>query len=390
MKFKTLFLFGSVMGFFVWSASAQGLAPSAISSIANAYRDYKEIDNLTVGVPTVVKVSFGEEFIERLNFAILDKTADTFEPYFLEQETLINRIPLTVSAYPNINGASFMLDNNAQTYAEFPLPENAPGLAQINLMSINPVTSSTLSVLLDNHVALPSFVEIRAWVDGQNKIVVAKRAIGETTISFPQTTSDRWTINFTFVQPLRISELRLQQENAVKTSSLAIRFLAQPLRSYRVYFNPDRQVTPPVGEAGNLAAAEDVMAITYAPSRRNPNYIMADVDNDGVPDIRDNCVTIANANQDDVNRNGRGDACDDFDQDSVINAKDNCPNTPNRDQRDTDGDGLGDVCDKEESRVTERYPLIPWIGIGFAALVLIILFALTARSVPPAPEQNSQ
>ncbi|MEY4731278.1 MAG: hypothetical protein RL681_224, partial [Candidatus Parcubacteria bacterium] len=97
-------------------------------------------------------------------------------------------------------------------------------------------------------------------------------------------------------------------------------------------------------------------------------------------------VNVANSSQDDVNRNGRGDACDDFDRDGVLNSADNCVNQPNRDQRDTDADGIGDVCDNEESRVTERYEWLPWLGIGFAGVVLIGLFIAAARGLkkPPA------
>ncbi len=115
---------------------------------------------------------------------------------------------------------------------------------------------------------------------------------------------------------------------------------------------------------------------------RNPLYIRADVDGDGVPDINDNCVRVANPDQIDKNRNGRGDSCDDFDRDTVINSKDNCPNDPNRAQTDTDGDSVGDACDKEESRLTEKYPWLPWLGIGIAAAVLIALFVITAHAKP--------
>ena len=76
--------------------------------------------------------------------------------------------------------------------------------------------------------------------------------------------------------------------------------------------------------------------------------------------------------------------CDDFDKDEIINIKDNCPDNPNRDQKNTDGDSAGDACDKEESRITERHAWIPWAGIGFAALVLVILLVLTTRSTHTA------
>lgn len=379
MKAKTLFLSLVIFGFAL-TASAQGLSQNSTSPVISAYRFYKDVDIFSINVPTVVEVPFSDEFIERFDFAVLDKITNSFEPHFFKQETLINEIPVSVNTSPNTNSASRMIDNNTRTYADFPLLDNEQGHVQIILSSMSPITSSALTVLLDNNVALPSSVEIYAIVDGQNRIVVADRKIDQQTIRFPQTVSNRWVITFTFSQPLRISELRLHQENTTKISARAIRFLAQPNHSYRIYFDPDRTVTAPVGEVGNLASAKDVLAISTAPFQNNPDYIIADIDNDGVPDIRDNCISVANSDQKDVNNNGRGDVCDDFDQDGKINSKDNCPDNPNRDQRDTDGDGIGDVCDKEESRITERYTWIPWAGIGFAAIVLIILLALTARS----------
>ena len=389
MNLKTLFLSFLVFGVTL-TANAQSLSQGSISSIISAYRFYKDIGNISISVPTVVEVPFAGEFIERFDFAVLDTTTNSFEPHFFKQETLINEIPVSLSTNPNTGNAGRMNDNDPRTYADFPLPENAQGRVEITLSSTDPITSSILTALLDNNVALPSSVEIRALVDGQNRIVVANRRMDQQTIRFPQTTSNRWTVTYTFGQPLRISELRLNQDNALKSSVRAIRFLAQPTHSYRIYFDPDRLATTPVGEAGNLVSAKDVLVVSAAASQNNPNYVIADVDEDGIPDIRDNCVSVSNADQQDVNNNGRGDVCDDFDQDGIVNSKDNCLNNPNRDQKDTDSDGIGDVCDQEESRITERYTWIPWVGIGFAALVLIILLALTARSTRAAEKDGKQ
>ncbi len=378
MKLRTLFLILITLSVAL-TANAQGLSQSSISSVISAYRSYKDVGNFSISVPTVVEVPFTDESIERFDFAVLDKTTNSFEPYFFRQKTL-TKIPVSVNTNPNTNNASRMNDNNTQTYADFPLLDNAQGHVQITLSSTNPITSSVLTTLLDNNVALPNFIEIRAFVDGQSKIVVANRKMDQQTIHFPQTTSNKWIITFTFSQPLRISELRLNQDNATKSSARAIRFLSQPTHSYRIYFDPDRSVTVPVGEAGNLASAKDVLIIPPVQSQNNPNYIIADIDSDGVPDIRDNCVFVTNKDQKDINNNDRGDVCDDFDQDGLINSKDNCPNKPNQDQKDTDSDNKGNICDKKESRITERYTWIPWVGIGFVALVLIVLLALMAKS----------
>jgi uncharacterized repeat protein (TIGR01451 family) len=71
-----------------------------------------------------------------------------------------------------------------------------------------------------------------------------------------------------------------------------------------------------------------------------------DEDEDGSPDGEDNCQSVSNANQRDVDSDGVGDACDpDIDNDGLLNASDNCPGAANADQIDLDGDGLGEPCD---------------------------------------------
>ena len=73
-----------------------------------------------------------------------------------------------------------------------------------------------------------------------------------------------------------------------------------------------------------------------------------DDDNDGVADTSDNCPTTSNPDQTDSDRDGAGDACDsDDDNDGVADATDNCPITANADQADLDSDGAGDQCDSD-------------------------------------------
>jgi hypothetical protein len=285
--------------------------------------------------------------------------------------------------------ATALVDNDLRTSILFPVSEDpATNVAVITLSSATPITSSQLFIALDNNVALPHKIEVRTMTGAGDKnedlmgnIVVAQKALQSSNVLFPKTISDYWQVTLWYSQPLRIVELQLGQEELPSTQRANVRFLAQPNAPYTLYFDADRNVTTPHVESGDLTSDKGVVRISEAPTGQNPLYVVADGDRDGVADLNDNCISLANTDQLDVNTNGLGDACDDFDRDGVSNSRDNCINEPNRDQADIDGDMKGDACDDDESRVTEKYPWLPWVGMGSAAVVLIVLFAVTARSL---------
>ncbi|MGB1076002.1 MAG: endonuclease/exonuclease/phosphatase family protein [Flavobacteriales bacterium] len=68
----------------------------------------------------------------------------------------------------------------------------------------------------------------------------------------------------------------------------------------------------------------------------------ADSDEDGVPDSLDNCMNIANANQNDFNNNGTGDACEDSDGDGLSDALEITTYGTDPTMVDTDENGVPD------------------------------------------------
>uniref|UniRef100_A0A8C1DD77 Thrombospondin 3b n=1 Tax=Cyprinus carpio carpio TaxID=630221 RepID=A0A8C1DD77_CYPCA len=77
-----------------------------------------------------------------------------------------------------------------------------------------------------------------------------------------------------------------------------------------------------------------------------PNKDQQNSDTDSYGDACDNCPSAPNGDQLDTDGNGKGDICDnDIDGDGIPNVLDNCPKIPNPMQTDRDADGVGDACD---------------------------------------------
>jgi len=382
IKFKSLFILSL---FSLFSLALHGFAklPAQYMDLdesTKAFRSYQDVSSLDILVPTVVELPLENDYLERYDFLLVDKTTNQAEPYYFQQETYSNNVPVGISSVPAVSNLSRVNDNNASTYAQFDLPEEGQGQVKIIISSSEVINSSFLNILLDRNVALPNRINIIAKVDGLSKIVLSQSAVTSQGVRFPKTSSNYWEIDLTYSQPLRITELSLNQEDLTITKNRSVRWLAQVNHSYRVYMDPDSQVNVYTGESGNLRADEGVLVLDKKSTLPNPTYKPADIDNDGVKDTIDNCVSVANNNQLDTDINGRGDACDDFDRDGILNYQDNCRDNPNRYQQDSDADGIGDACDLEESRITEKHAWLPWLGIVFAVVVIVVLFFITARS----------
>ncbi len=350
----------------------------------SAFRSTAIIRVPYIEVPTVVDVRINDNIYGRRNIAIQDIDSKQFQPALLrhvntEQKTPIRAVSSLLSKGTKQGNDYSLTDNDNRTFVEYSITDDEVGIVDITLFAESPVTSSSFNVQLGQYVALPSKVSVSVRSGSGYKTVLASTSMDSQRVTFPQNTASEWKIKFYYSQPLRIEELELHQKNVITSTTNYVRFLAYPGSSYQLFLNPDREVFIPTPESGNLRSDEDVMVLNPVTPYDNPKYTQADTDNDGVPDLTDNCVKVANSEQEDVNNNGRGDVCDDFDRDGVLNYKDNCPNHPNSRQLDEDMDGIGDVCDGIESRILERYSWLPWAGIMFVAVVVGVLIAKTLK-----------
>jgi hypothetical protein len=108
---------------------------------------------------------------------------------------------------------------------------------------------------------------------------------------------------------------------------------------------------------------------TYTAKSTNGDFTMqftieevqyADSDKDGILDSKDNCPNTTNQNQQDIDRDKKGDVCDpDDDNDGHPDTIDNCRGVANPNQNDFDDDGRGDACDVDNDGTPGRDPRFP-------------------------------
>ncbi len=113
------------------------------------------------------------------------------------------------------------------------------------------------------------------------------------------------------------------------------------------------EVAVAAGSAGYVATFSDFRNSSTRADIFAGGESVPDADIDGVTDSEDNCPNTSNANQDDRDFDGPGDACDmypddpldDVDADGTAADADNCPDVPNASQVNSDTDAFGDDCD---------------------------------------------
>lgn len=341
------------------------------------YQNQTTISNIPIQVPTVVELPLSTPDDGFL--VIENETGNEITSYFHEEKTLVSTQIFATLTNDGSN-AMPLQDGDSTTGVYFGLNNQSQGTTEILLQSATDIEAEALNFILERNVILPATIEISTQDEsGNQNIVLARTFMNSKQINFIPTVGNIWLIKLTYNQPLKINELELVQTDKTQNIKRGLRFLAQPNASYTIYKDSAREMGSFFKDENNLQSDSGVMYLPVSTFTNNPNFIESDQDNDGLSDEIDNCVLVTNPDQIDINRNGTGDACEDWDRDNHQNFQDNCPDLFNSDQRDIDDDGIGDKCDDEESRLTEKYTWVPWVGMGFATLVILVLFVLISR-----------
>ena len=350
--------------------------------VIQSFQDYASVYTQSIVVPKVLEAYLDTRFVQNTLMRVFDETDQRFIHHIVVNSPDTNTaVSLAVERSSNVNLTRLFNQDNTVPY-DFTVMDGEKNKARIEVRFSYPIESDALNITLADYVTLPSILTLKAVVNNTETIVLNNAKVESSYVRFPTTISDQWIIEIEHIQPLRI--LKMEFNNRLKVSSTAsVRFLGLPGHSYSIYLNPEASFgyDSPAGEAPNLYGNEGVLSIGALMLARNPRFVWADSDNDAVPDRVDNCVSVPNQSQEDVDKNGRGDVCDDFDRDGVINSLDNCIHIPNGDQFDTDGDEVGDMCDPDESRFTEKYPWIVWGALSFAVLVFLVLLFIATKKV---------
>jgi len=373
MKILTKSLLVLTIGLLVFVAKVhaeQYLLPKEVNNFNNS----QTISTRDIIIPTVIKMPLIYPQNNYDQYLILEAGSNEFQPYQIEEQT--NNVSFTVVTDKGTADNRNLYDNNLNTFVDYEIGlDNIETSVTWTFEYENPITTNEFFYKLDSNTRVPVFITIEKIENDKNTIVLYKENISSNNIRFPNVTSSKWRVSMLFEQPMRILELGFTPVTNNSNYNYYLLFLARPNQIYTIYSSPNTYINMPTKESGNLLQATELKVIDPPTIQNNKTVVQPDNDNDGVLNDIDNCISISNPTQQDLNNNNIGDACEDFDNDSILNSLDNCPDHPNKYQEDTDGDGVGDHCDEEESRLTEKIKWLPWLGliVGFGIVISLIV-----------------
>lgn len=218
------------------------------------------------------------------------------------------------------------------------------------------ITALPFSALGTTCVAHDDYYQICAWEGPGGPDVVYKIAPGEdTTVAISLCRNSNYdTLVYVFDTTCTGSAITCNEDSCStpRYPDAGVSRLTMRLRAGHAYFIV---IDGTVGPWSPTGCGEYTLDVT-------PEL---DADADGVPDAEDNCSTLSNSDQRDVDHDGLGDVCDpDMDNDGFPNASDNCPRVRNPDQADSNGNGVGDACEGDTCETAIVIGSLPYTATG--------------------------
>lgn len=371
-------------------------------------------------VPTMIDVPVSFNDGAKSYALVIDSAGDIIPSTIITESQKSSLVLRASDSFGNLD-ANNMVDGKSNTFTEFPFIENGgkyevvdsevisrnsanggneimyseetyvggeeldedtnQNVVIIDVMSNRSFRADSLNLQFDKNIERPTRIRIVAVnKDGSEQVLLPEQFFGRDVINFPEANTDHYRVSLHYIKPLRISEITFFEKGVPQTTKNLVRFIAQPQMAYDIYYNTDEIVKIKSVEAPNFNSEKNVKLVQAESVGNNPLYKKADTDEDGVLDDVDNCLSVANTNQIDKDKNGKGDACEDFDKDGIMNADDNCPSVANRSQADEDVDGIGDACDGVESRFMEKNPWIPYVVLTIVFIIIAGLIVKTLKN----------
>jgi hypothetical protein len=326
-----------------------------------------------------------KSYIQKIQLKSEDKYSDyviydaTNNKYVETQETVYSDPqyqPIArITSVTNTIEQGYMNDNSSSTYTDLLANKSNTSSTLIIEPKYNRNING-LEIVFDN---ISNKFDNLILKNTNNQSIIASG--NSNKIDFAQINPVRMELTIIHSQNIRINEIKLI-EVSPEPSGEYISFLAYPDTEYSFYSslptNDSRSIN-------NYTIYSDAIEVEgqLGNKTNNPIFAEKDTDKDGIPDGKDNCVEVANKDQKDLDKNSRGDDCEDKDGDGVYDGIDNCPFAPNSDQADIDNDKKGDVCDKTDNRYLANNQWILWVGIGVTILGFLgsTIFLLNKKDI---------
>lgn len=272
-----------------------------------------------------------------------------------------------------------LTDDDRMTGVKLPFSKSSSTLRLLLKASSSPLYSGAVTFLYKS--APPEAkVSLYAIKEGVREVVFEAKPLVKSTYEFPLIASGEWEVVIFSPSSFSLQEI-LFKDAAEKTEVLVrheIRFKAAK-GAYKIYGGFVEKISQDEpDETVQVVIAKELVELPFVYPVRNLSFVDNDKDKDGIPNVADNCPLFSNEDQEDKNKNGKGDMCDDDDADGTLNAVDNCRFDVNKEQRDVDADGVGDECDSE-SLLIARYPWLKPISIVGTLLLIAVYIQMKIR-----------